>query len=360
MKPHTTNWRIPPVAWVGIALAFSAEAAANALRAYGLGAHETQFTIYVRGHAIAIGGIVMVLAALALSLSQSRAAWVALKPGDPQRRIMAALVALVLIAVSACAMSSHMLAAMRSTSGDETHDRKAYDRAETAYKNAKRDYETVKTAETVAAVEARIAALNIDANIWRRTNGCTEVKRQVHQDECRSFTKAQPSLAAAHRKAELEAKLPALQAALDKQKRPNEQTDAEAFVNEAWSWLAALAIILVATVGPALFATEIVETAPESVETFHDHYRPGPPRRPVPPNGGNRRPYAFTKQAAEADVIRLFRDNGSIPSQETLSQRWHVGKGTVSKWVTDFERRQLINRETVGRCKTVVPFKQTA
>lgn len=365
MTAHTTvRWKIPAAAWVGIALAFSAEAAANALRAYGLGAHESQFTFYVKGHAIPVGSIVMVLASFALSLSQSRAAWVALKPGAYSRRIPAAIVAGVLVCVSVCAMSSHMLAAMRATSGDETHDRGAYDRAETAYNNAKRDYETVKTAETVAVVEAKIASIvatKIDANIWRKTNGCTDVTRKSSQDECLPFTKEQPALAAAKSKADLEAKLPALQAALDKQPRPVKQSDAEAFVNDTWSWLAALAIILVATVGPALFATEEVETVPETVaETSRDRYLQTPPKRPTPPNGGNRRPYAFTKQAAEADVIRLFRDNGSIPSQETLSARWDVGKGTVSKWVTDFERRQLINRETVGRCKTVTPFRKTA
>ena len=70
------------------------------------------------------------------------------------------------------------------------------------------------------------------------------------------------------------------------------------------------------------------------------------------PKGGNRRK-VYTKDAATADVIQLITRKQAIPSQETLSARWGVGKGTVSKWLADMERDGLIVRETVGRCKTV-------
>lgn len=73
---------------------------------------------------------------------------------------------------------------------------------------------------------------------------------------------------------------------------------------------------------------------------------------PVPPKPGNRRPVS-TKAAAQADIIQLVTRRETIPSQDTLANRWGVAKGTVSKWLADFERRGLIQRETVGRCKMV-------
>lgn len=72
---------------------------------------------------------------------------------------------------------------------------------------------------------------------------------------------------------------------------------------------------------------------------------------PVPPNGGNRRP-AFTRAAASADIVQLV-GKGPLPAQETLSERWGVPKGTVSKWLRRFEAEGLIQREAVGRCKMV-------
>lgn len=73
---------------------------------------------------------------------------------------------------------------------------------------------------------------------------------------------------------------------------------------------------------------------------------------PVPPNGGNRRP-AYTRDAASADVVALVGRGQPIPTQDTLSERWGVPKGTVSKWLRRFEAEGLISRETVGRCKMV-------
>jgi hypothetical protein len=69
------------------------------------------------------------------------------------------------------------------------------------------------------------------------------------------------------------------------------------------------------------------------------------------PNGGNRR-RVYTRDAATADIIQLV-GRGNIPSQETLAQRWGVGKGTVSKWLAGMETNGLIVRETAGRCKRI-------
>ena len=82
------------------------------------------------------------------------------------------------------------------------------------------------------------------------------------------------------------------------------------------------------------------------VETVADNDGNGPPK------GGNRR-RVFTRDAASADIIQLVGRGRTIPSQETLSDRWGVGKGTVSKWLARFEAEGLIQRETIGRCKAV-------
>jgi hypothetical protein len=70
MTAHTTTWRIPPLAWVPIAIAVVAEATSNALRAYGLGTHLEAFTVRVFDAPVSISGAVLVFAAVAVSLSQ--------------------------------------------------------------------------------------------------------------------------------------------------------------------------------------------------------------------------------------------------------------------------------------------------
>jgi hypothetical protein len=77
-----THWRIPPAAWVPIGLAVVAEATSNALRAYGLGTHLEAFTTTVAGYTVSVAGVVLVLAACAISLSQARAAWVAMMASE--------------------------------------------------------------------------------------------------------------------------------------------------------------------------------------------------------------------------------------------------------------------------------------
>ena len=58
----------------------------------------------------------------------------------------------------------------------------------------------------------------------------------------------------------------------------------------------------------------------------------------------------MTKSDAEAEIIR---QRGIVPSQDDLAERWQVHKGTVSKWMTDFEARGLVTRHRDGHCKVV-------
>ena len=72
------TWHVPGWAWAPISLAIMAEAAINALRAYGLGQHLEHFTVNVAmfgfSATVSIAGAVLVLAAIAISLAQARAA----------------------------------------------------------------------------------------------------------------------------------------------------------------------------------------------------------------------------------------------------------------------------------------------
>ena len=361
MTEHTTmRWKIPAWAWFPVSLAIGAESISNGLRAYKLGSHLEGLNVNVFDVTVSLAGGVLVLAAVAISICQARAAFVALTPGDTSQRVIAGSFAVLFLTISVTALHSYISEAERAKVGDEQTEKGKYKIAKQAYERASADYEKVKDADTPESVQAMMDAIPIDPKLRLRTKNCTDVTTRVSQRECAPVVKHNPELAAARRKAELEAKLPGLKADLDKLKDPELASDSDQSVSSFWGWLVGLGIVGIATFGAVIFAKVEPETKVETgkpAETFRESY--ADPVRPSP-NGGNRRRHAFTKQAAEADVIRLFRENGSIPSQETLSERWQVGKGTVSKWMGDFERRGLISRETVGRCKTVVPFKKTA
>jgi hypothetical protein len=73
---------------------------------------------------------------------------------------------------------------------------------------------------------------------------------------------------------------------------------------------------------------------------------------PIDPDGGSRK-RVFTRNEAQADVISLVERRKPIPSQDDLADRWNVTKSCVSKWLTLWEEDGLIQRESLGRCKTV-------
>ncbi len=55
----------------------------------------------------------------------------------------------------------------------------------------------------------------------------------------------------------------------------------------------------------------------------------------------------MSKTQAKADLKKLVRERGSIPSQQFLVNRWGVSKSTVSKWLTQWS--PIFARETVGK-----------
>lgn len=278
MTTQTTTWRVPAWAYGPLGAAIVAEAVSNALRAYGLGQHLEHFTVSYRGTDISLAGSVLVLAAVAISLSQARAAWVALTPNPIRQRIVAGFAAALLLAVSVSAMASHILEAQRAKEGAEAG-------ASTDYKNAKAFYdgfagqvEALKrfgvTKDALPrpreAIDAEINRINtkLDWAIWVRSKKCTDITKPESNKECApvlalyeeqgafaSLVQLQPSLIDA--KAKLEALPKPVEAA----------TTAEETVSGYWAWIMGLAVVFVATFGSVIFAETSIHSPRHAAPT---------------------------------------------------------------------------------------------
>lgn len=427
MHTHSTpaaarqTWRVPLWAWAPIALAVVAEASVNALRAYGLGQKLEHFTIEVAllgsTHTVSILGAVLVLAAIAISLSQARAAWVAFKPGALARqRTLAAPVALLLLAVSVSALSLTLLEAQRGKTGDEGGQRTAYDIAKADYDKAADELKRLEGARTPAEVQAAMSVAPVDRTVFRRTKECNDVTRQDSFEACKPILELRQEMAGAIRKIELEQKLPGLKTTLDALPRPAEPSAFELLMGSVWGWIMGLAVVLVATFGAPLFAVPVESkaatqqtatgatvateprqpTASETAQTsFHaddlaatratvlgtphsvlpfarrngrnrDNGRnsgnggnPGNrPRRPKPDNPGNAGPYTgrvFSRTEAERDIVTMLASGATVASQDDLAARWSVDKGTVSRWLKHMREQGLVPAaQRVGRCHRLV------
>ena len=264
MTTSTTTWRIPKPAWVMVALAVIAESTSNALRAYDLGQHLERFTVNAYGFVLSIAGAVLVLAAVAVSLSQTRCAWVALAPGDAHQRIVSGILAMLLLSISILAMASHILAAQRAKSGDETAGRNGYEASLAAYEQAQAEYAKVQSAPTADEAEAAIAAAaaKVDGVIYRRTKACSvqapegsgPKQQGWNREQCEPVTRLAADLARAKRKSALEADLPRLKADLDRQHLTEAASETEAVAAWGWAWIMGLGVVMIATFGPAVFA----------------------------------------------------------------------------------------------------------
>ena len=282
MTPCISTWRIPPWAWVPVGAAITAEAVSNSLRAYGLGQHLDHFTVTVKGANVSLAGSVLVLAAVAISLSQARAAWIALTPNPLRQRIVAGLAAALLLAVSVSAMASHILEAQRAKVADEGGARSAYDRAEAAYKAAAAELEALGNPRPVSVIQAEVRSYPIDMRVWRRSAECEDISLPETRKACTPILELYKERGAAARKTELEPEVARLREALARLPRPEEATSEEATIGGYWAWIMGIAVVFVATFGPVIFARPTMQCD-----------NPAPAKQPVPgkrkpPNGGKR------------------------------------------------------------------------
>jgi hypothetical protein len=388
MTTHTTTWRVPPWAWLPLGAAIVAEAVSNALRAYGLGQHLERFTVTVQGMHVSLAGSVLVLAAVAISLSQARAAWVALTPNPVRQRIVAGIAAALLLAVSVSAMASHILEAQRAKVADEGGARSAYDRAEAAYKRAAAELEALGTSRPVSVIQTEIKAFAIDPVLWRRSKQCEEATKPDTQSYCDPLLKLYKERGAAARKTELEPEVARLRDELASLPRPEAASAGEAEIGGFWAWIMGLAVVFVATFGSVIFAavgreagqpaaTDArqplpIETAQSSfyvddieatLETLIGGTNNGTDdtgNRGNPGNGGGNRPNGGGKsggnrQAFEADVLTRLALGQTIECQDDLARAHRVNKGVASKWLKDMRKRGLIPAaQRVGRCHRLV------
>jgi len=358
MTEPTTTWSIPPAAWIMVGLAVSAEATSNALRAYDLGSHLERLSVTFHDIRFSLAGAVLVLAAIAVSLSQTRAAWVALTPGDKRQRIVSGIAACLLLSISITAMASHILSAQRAKSGAETKSNVSYHDTKKLYDDADAELKKVRNAKTSAEAQAALdaAKTTVDANVWRRTKGCTDVTTRASTKECRPYLEQIPALEAAlaqsKRKAELESKLPALKADLDRQHLTDAASDSEAGVSFAWAWIMGLGVVMIATFGPAIFAK--VETV-SSEQTFSEikvealaNIEPSPLVEmfsgpfPEPPKPGKRKPVRKLPKGVvdfrSHPVVKALKENGgSVSSNRALARLMNVTDGESSKRVQEIE-----------------------
>lgn len=335
-KPTTTVWRIPLAAWPVIGLAVAAESVSNALRAYGLGTHLDRFTIQHQGFTVSLAGAVLVLASVAVSLSQARAAWIALTPGPARQRIIAGLSGVLLLAISVTAMASHILEAQRVKVAEEGTERSRYDRARAAYDRVAAELRSLASARTMAEIKAAMAAAPVSRAVFRRTSECTDVTRQDSFAACRPILDLRQEMGRAIRKAELEPEAARLKAELDRTQRPEVATASERMVADLWGWIMGFGVVFVATFGTVIFAR---------VETVA-------PQAAASPKAS--RPATFSRSAAEQDLCTLLALGRTVPDQDHLAARWGVAKGTVSKWLAAWQAAGTIPaRNRDGRRNTL-------
>ncbi|MBL8565890.1 MAG: hypothetical protein JNM89_09250 [Hyphomicrobiaceae bacterium] len=321
MQPNSTRWRVPPLAWLPIALAVAAETASNALRAYGLGAHLDRFTLSVDGQAVSVAGGVLVLAAIAVSLSQARAAWVALTPSAPARqRVVSGLAAALLLAISVSAMASHILEAQRARTADEGGARGRYDRAKAAHDKAAGELAALSGVRSIADVKAALDAAPVPRTVFVRTKQCTDVTRDDSFRDCKPILDLRQEMGRAIRKAELEPEAKTLRDELARTERPEEATASEQAVSGVWAWIMGLGVVFVATFGAVIFAR--VDAVPPANDNAAAVPVPLSPIPPVPPGDSG----------SVVDWVREFRaHNGRRPHIPELQARF-PGTSKTTAW----------------------------
>jgi hypothetical protein len=342
----TTQWRVPYAAWLPISLAIAAETVSNALRAYGLGTHLDRFTITIHDTSVSIAGAVLVLAAVAVSLSQARAAWVALTPGNMRQRIVSGIAAALLLTISVTAMASHILEAQRAKVTDEGGARGRYDRAKAAYDAAAAELAGLGDVRAMQVIQGAIVAVKIDMGVWNRSKKCEDISRDDSRKLCEPILALYQQRGKAARKAELSPQVEQLRRELAALDRPEQAGIDEDVMSRAWAWIMGIGVVFIATFGTVIFARVTVVAPSTANDNRPLASAPVAPRVP-PSNGGTRQP-AQRVMTSEHPVIAALRSADRPLSNDELAAAMGVSKGEASK-----RRREVDQHLTVhpdGRC----------
>lgn len=65
---------------------------------------------------------------------------------------------------------------------------------------------------------------------------------------------------------------------------------------------------------------------------------------------------SLSKDEARHDLASLVRAGSEISSQDWLAGRWGVSKGSVSRWLSEWESAGTLSRPRAGRIRSVRPI----
>jgi len=292
---------------------------------------------------------VLVLAAVAVTLTQARAAWLALTPNAPARqRVVAGIIGLLCLAISATAMTSHLLEAQRAKSGDEVSDRSAYDNkmAELTRKTAELDQ--LGTPRPVAVIQAEVQAAKIEPWLWRRSVQCSDVTEPESKKACAPILDLYKERGNAARKLELAPEVDRLTAELASMKRPEKAQETEETVASFWGWLMGIGVVVIATFGTVLFArVEVDPVRPAPADTAQTSfpmdvgalsaavYNPPPEPPATPPKPRKRQ----TRKERVQDSIRAHTlKHGAPPKFKLVMGRHRLPKATASRYLNEVKQ----------------------
>lgn len=107
----------------------------------------------------------------------------------------------------------------------------------------------------------------------------------------------------------------------------------------------AMGVATASTIGGA-YAASLMLDAPSPSDTAQTSFPVPAPAIPTPAG-------QTSQDEALADLLGLLRRGVAVPSQDWLTQRWGLRKGTVSRWITKWENQKVIKRTRVDGCNII-------
>lgn len=126
-----------------------------------------------------------------------------------------------------------------------------------------------------------MAGSGVPTAVLRRTDDCRRITRDDSAMACAPLLALRQTLVGARRKHELEHRVAALSAALDRLRPRTRTSRIERRLAELWAWIMGLGIVLVATFGAVLFASADDRAAPTKMRRQCRSKSPGPSTRRV-------------------------------------------------------------------------------
>ena len=280
------------------------------------------------------------------------------------RRLAGFAIFAVLFIASMVAVDGVLMQLRSSWTGGRAGAMAEYDRVQAAYKTA--DAELTRLAGTRTSQEVRGAMDKARVAKWAWTDSkeCTDLTNDEVRKACKPILDLRVEMAAAIRKAELEAKRDEAREMLDSTKRPvAADPQAEVIANLLKPWGVSDAMVAYGMVAIIGFAVELVACFGLWVLGSKPHggatVKPKPVTPPPAPKPDlrallNIEPDAgpWSKSKAETDLVSRL----AIGQRDTLAdlgKRYQRSEAWVSRMVADLEGRGVIRARKDGRAKVL-------